>query len=487
MKKSNVQNNTQAHINSLELIKNNPLVKRFKRKAKLLYKEGLKVAQQDNDFSLSFYQNIVVKEAGYKNWHEFIENIKSLYKTNNYNKVITYCLPSALQNTTKNKLNIGYDKNIGLFTLINKDNFPKSILIDGQSDFRNKIESHLIRQIIDSGQHLLYIDGQNNTKHTDDIIATAKLAGRESDIRILSFLSSDISDVNKNQYKWSLPRNIPFDSYCLTQWLYYTCDIEENGSMLRGRLLSLLSGLLMALVNMRDKSEIILDFNKIKDSLLLENIIELSQCKDFPEKIIAAIKSYLYSIPGFKEAVKNQDKVVNDYHLGVTKIINKALNVLTQTYAHLVSDVINLDESLRVLNEIDGEDNNLIFIVQLPNIKMLPDELKIFNNYVLALFKSLIYFRLNDINRVINPLINKWVFINNCQLLDSFAVVPVQLRALKMDLVISCDVLEQKNNNIDVDAFNSMIANMNIQYQENNAQLGDYQVEIEGVTKNLSL
>lgn len=63
----------------------------------------------------------------------------------------------------------------------------------------------------------------------------------------------------------------------------------------------------MALVYMRDKKEILLDVDQIREYLILDNIIKLYKTrKDFPPHIKAALRGYLVSLPGFQESAPKQ-------------------------------------------------------------------------------------------------------------------------------------------------------------------------------------
>ena len=71
-----IMKNTEINL----LVDNNVQLKEFKRRSKILHKQ-LKddFVKKDDKFSLSYCQDLIVQQHGYKHWHEFHSQVKSSY------------------------------------------------------------------------------------------------------------------------------------------------------------------------------------------------------------------------------------------------------------------------------------------------------------------------------------------------------------------------------------------------------------------------
>ena len=91
--------------------------------------------------------------------------------------------------------------------------------------------------------------------------------------------------------------------------------MEFSADMWRGRAISLINAILLALFYMRDEQEILLDSTVICEYLIFDNIIKLYQNRrDLPNNIRAALRAYLISLPGFQESALKQNDVVMEQH-----------------------------------------------------------------------------------------------------------------------------------------------------------------------------
>ncbi len=137
----------------------------------------------------------------------------------------------------------------------------------------------------------------------------------------------------------------------------------NNMDMWKGRAISLVSTITMVLVYMRDKKELVLDVNQIREYLNLENILKLYKTReDFPPHIKATLKSYLVSLPGCQIGAPKQNDVTFEQHgylqMQIVPILNKLELiennniVLTkiQWIQDVVNDKINFVEELQNMN-----------------------------------------------------------------------------------------------------------------------------------------
>ena len=91
-------------------------------------------------------------------------------------------------------------------------------------------------------------------------------------------------------------------------------DGGNSDDMWKGYVLSLIFPVILALVEMRDRKEILLDVDTIREYLILENIQKLASRRDLPNHIIQSLKSYLISLPGYVEGQPKQAEITMDNH-----------------------------------------------------------------------------------------------------------------------------------------------------------------------------
>ena len=88
-----------------------------------------------------------------------------------------------------------------------------------------------------------------------------------------------------------------------------------KGGMWEGRTISFVSGLMVALVELRDAGHILLDVSMIRDYLLLDKLIDLAKDDRISDRGKVAINAYLKSIPSFELAKgKKQSDIVREQH-----------------------------------------------------------------------------------------------------------------------------------------------------------------------------
>ncbi len=89
-----------------------------------------------------------------------------------------------------------------------------------------------------------------------------------------------------------------------------------DGAMWKGRAISLISGIMFALVYQRDSLGLILEVDVIRDHLALDNIQKLAKRKDIPQEFLKSIRNYLHSLPDYQENAPGgkQSEIVADQH-----------------------------------------------------------------------------------------------------------------------------------------------------------------------------
>lgn len=448
MQKNNLATNLVSHIQ--DLIDNNPAINSLKRQSKVLHKklkEEYKTKGRNDFLSLRQCQDLVAQQHGYKHWHEFHTNIKKLYITKEYVDLITYESPSKIPNLSTNKkpICLGYNKELGLKAWTAQESLLNHMLIEGDTNFRQKIELSLIKQLINEGQHIIYMDGNDSQETTNKIIEYAKNSGREKDIRILSFANFNL-DESLKQYQWHLPINLSSSSGGLTEMLYSMLD-ESIGNTWRGRAISLLSTVLMALVYLRDNEELILDFEVINQYLLFENLYKLKNRKDLPRHIKDALQTYFSNLPGFIEgSVKQQHDYVLEKHGYLQMQFIRILHTLL-SYKHLFYHYGGVEESRLKLQELYGGQKSFIFIVQFPDFSKTSQEMDILSKFI---FGSILNNAVTNLGATIEgsteqrikqkqlfkERTNSAIFVNNCYVSQNSAILR-QLSALNTSLIFS--------------------------------------------------
>lgn len=104
--------------------------------------------------------------------------------------------------------------------------------------------------------------------------------------------------------------------------------IDGEDGMWKGRAISLISSVMMALIYMRDHKEILLDTSLIREHLILNNIVKLyKNRKDLPSHVGSALRAYLVSLPGFQESAVTQTITTNEQHgylqMQISPIVDK--------------------------------------------------------------------------------------------------------------------------------------------------------------------
>lgn len=475
-------------INMKLLIDNNPVMNDFKRKSKVLYKKlkaEYKLKSKIDFISLSQCQDLVAQQHGYKHWHEFYTNVKSLYLSNSNDDMIKYSINGIVPTfkSHMSPINLGYSNKLGLQTWIDRGSLLNHVYIEGNN--KQNIELSLIKQIIENGDHLLFLNN-TNTISSKEIEKYAIKNGREKDIRVISFSYDE-----KDKTNWFFPKNLPGGSGGLTELLISLMDEGgSDGDMWKGRAISLISAIMMPLTYMRDNKEILLTFETINNFLILENIISLYKTRrDFPTHICSVLRAYLVSLPEFDiEASKQNDKTIEQH--GYLQMIFAKILLSLMDYNYLFKDQVNLEDSSSKMEELLGIKENLIFIVDFS--KILHHNSHLFYFFIGILHNSMAKLLGEEMTRKKSfqhhNIAPKFIFINDCQFpLRTSAFYSIS-RALNTALIISENKTINQNDNedyktsnhcqiklIEIDKSNDMV----YQHLSNNLQKIKYQFIIK--------
>lgn len=245
------------------------------------------------------------------------------------------------------------------------------------------------------GSGFIYVDGKGDNSLWAKIFSIARSVGREDDVLVLNYMTGgrDVFGPQKSKLSNTLNPFISGSAGGLTELLVGLMD-EAGGdnAMWKGRAISLVSGIMMALVWLRDNEGLLLDVDQIRKHLILEEIQNLAKRRDLPLNISDAIKSYLVSLPGYNPNAPNgkQSETANDQHGYLQMQFTKILGSLSDTYGYIFRT--NLGE----IDFFDVVVNRRILIVLLPALEKSIDELANLGKIVVACIKSMMATGLGD-------------------------------------------------------------------------------------------
>jgi intracellular multiplication protein IcmO len=145
-----------------------------------------------------------------------------------------------------------------------------------------------------------------------------------------------------------------------------------DGDMWKGRASTMLKGLLKALVYKRDRGEINLDIEIIRDYMPLDKMVAMATDDALPERAKSQIQKYLLELPGYSEedaAINQINGEAYKQHNFLTMQLSEVMTDLSDTYGHIFS---------APLGEVDFKDviyNGRILFVMLPALEKDPDAL----------------------------------------------------------------------------------------------------------------
>ena len=219
---------------------------------------------------------------------------------------------------------------------------------------------------------LFYIDPKASPKLAVQIWQMARFLGRDDDFRVLNYGTS-------GKVKGKSPRrlsntNNPFtfgSAEALTQLLVSLMPASDGAnSIFADKAQALISGVMYALVDLRDKGLLKLSTSIIRDSLALEKCVALALHPELDEESRASIQAALATsgwIAG--RDMKEQPESFAEQFGYAQSYFGKALSSLTDTYSH----IYGAEDG-----EVDFADSIMqrrILVVLLPSLEKAPAEL----------------------------------------------------------------------------------------------------------------
>ena len=233
----------------------------------------------------------------------------------------------------------------------------------------------------------LMVDGKGDVSVWAKVYALARRYGRTDDLLVLNFMEDDDDGSGK------LPSNTlnPFASGgadVLTQMVVSLMDESGgDGGMWKGRATAMFTGVMRAMVFLRNNGLLDLDVGAIRDHLNLRRIIDLADDKKYPEmpaNIRKSVTSYLTSLPGYQpEKGYKQAQTTLDQHGFLEMQFTRIMGSLADVYGHIF---------MTPFGEVDMFDvvlNRRILMVMLPALGKSKDEVANLGKIVVASLKRM--------------------------------------------------------------------------------------------------
>lgn len=240
------------------------------------------------------------------------------------------------------------------------------------------------------GSGCLFIDGKGDVNTFASFYALARRFGREDDVLVMNYMTGN-QDVGAGGGVLLSNTMNPFShgaSDTLTNMIVSLMDdVGGDGAMWKGRATAMLTGLMRALIWLRDNNRIDLNVGEIRDHMNLKRIIDLcdpSKYPDLPIHIRANIKSYLLSLPGFQEDKGyKQGQTTLDQHGYLEMQFTRILGSLADVYGHIFKTPFG---------EIDMNDvvlNRRLLLIMLPALEKSSDEIANLGKIVVATLRGM--------------------------------------------------------------------------------------------------
>jgi intracellular multiplication protein IcmO len=241
----------------------------------------------------------------------------------------------------------------------------------------------------------VYIDGKADTALWGSISALARRYGRDDDLLVLNYMTgnSDGDSISNSINPFALGSA----SYLTNLLVSLMPEVQGDNAMWKDRAVALMSALMPVLTWRRDKLEVPLSIDSIRDELVLANVIRWSRDKNVPPKNRKEIVSYLNTLPGYRDEFFNDDgsprsaangqpndtSTMEQQHGYLTMQFTKQLQSLAGDYGYIFLDP-HAD-----IDIMDVVLNRRILVVLIPALEKSADEAANLGKIIAALLKGM--------------------------------------------------------------------------------------------------
>ena len=189
-----------------------------------------------------------------------------------------------------------------------------------------------------TGSGLFYIDPKSSAKLPVQLWQMARFLGRDDDFRVLNYSTSGKTR-DKTPERLSNTNN-PFtfgSAEGLTQLLVSLMSVSDGAnSIFADKAQTLITGIMYALVDLRDKGLIKLSTRVLRETLTLEKCVELAMRPELDEESRASIQAALGSTSWIAgRELKDQPPSFAEQFGYAQSYFGKTLASLTDTYSHI--------------------------------------------------------------------------------------------------------------------------------------------------------
>lgn len=244
----------------------------------------------------------------------------------------------------------GYAKPEGIFYLGNrlqdrkelwlkaKDVLTHTLLFGMTGSGKTETLVSLAYNSLATGSGLFYIDPKASPKLDFQIWQMARFLGRDDDFRTLNYGTS--GKVQGKSPRRLSNTNNPFttgSAEALTQLLVSLMPASDGAnSIFADKAQALISGIMYALVDLRDKGKLKLSTSTIRDHLALEKCVSLARNKDLGDAARASITAALNTCGWLSSKGDDEQPQSFAEQFGYAQsYFGKPMSSLTDTYSHI--------------------------------------------------------------------------------------------------------------------------------------------------------
>jgi hypothetical protein len=444
-----------------------PKVIQLKKESKVLHKE-----LKSKGLSLMQCQELAAKQNGFHNWYNFIHLIKRHYQQDldNVPFILTTSKHTPLKSDYQTKFNdhvnnsrwlgkdeednpilLGYDINFGHYKWQNDSSMKTHQLILGQSIYK-RYDVYLANQTMKNNRSMVFFNGEGDNDTLKSLVNSAIENKRQSNLKVINFKNSSVFP----EYEYKIQDNFSGSSGMLTEMFFSMIDAEES---LKAKIVSLISSVMMYLVYKRDLEKKSINLEKIRATILLENIVAASKEKALPDHISMALRVYLNNLSEKKSQFSVEELLVK--HEEVRQPFDNLLKVLVETKLFdsdeksiNLSSFIDKDKSHTYIFQFESNDNRSELLQ-----KLLLNSIK---GSIATKLGATIEGSTDQIQAMTKQNRNVlYVFIRSCFTPKGIAVLPAQARSLGLSINFSYSSLSRLEELSSQREVEVMVANTN--------------------------
>ncbi len=252
-----------------------------------------------------------------------------------------------------------------------------------------------------------YTDGKGDVKLWLKFLTACRMLGREDDLLLISFITSGQEFYDRQESKISNTMNMYSmgSSGMCTEASISLMDSSKGGDdMWKGRAIAFLGGLIMPMVFLRDKGELLLSADLIREYFelpILERFVwdqedtwkggikretghfEKTYGKVW-DRVIRPLRAFMVTIPGYDKAkLGTQEQKTVEQHGYITMQLARLFGTLADKYGHIMQAPLGEVEMYDVVI------NDRILVTLLPALENSPESLGMLGKIIVGGIKQM--------------------------------------------------------------------------------------------------